>query len=458
MKRKIFAVVCSVVLAWSLCVCAFASTISENKMSGTFGESLGWSYDPYTAKLVISGEGEMPDIDPQDEATYVESYFECAENARSVVIENGVANIGDYAFFRYSRLTSVEIADSVTEIGNGAFSGCGSLESIQLPEGVTEIGEYAFDGCYALKSIDIPDSVGVIGHCAFFECYSLESVSLHKGLKSIESMAFACCKQLESLFIPDGTETLGGSFILRCNALKTLSIPKSVTVIGSVMIESDNNLEAIYYSGSEEDCENIRVRISDDEYTSFDKDYWYLKETVVFNCCDEHELDGGAVTVEPAHAKNGLKVYSCKNCEARMLETLDMTDAHYFVDPKVTREPTHTVEGVQTYTCEKCGETSELDIEKLPDCEWTSSKIKKEPTETEEGIIVYYCECGKRKSETIPKLSAETEATADGASDKEGDANEKGCMGAISAEGSCVALLAACAALVINKRKERAIK
>ena len=71
---------------------------------------------------------------------------------------------------------SVVIPDGVTEIGNGAFSGCESLASVEIPPSVTGIGRLAFRGCASLSSVEIPSSVTEIGWSAFGGCKSLTSV------------------------------------------------------------------------------------------------------------------------------------------------------------------------------------------------------------------------------------------------------------------------------------------
>ena len=71
---------------------------------------------------------------------------------------------------------SVVIPEGVTEIGNGAFSGCESLASVEIPPSVTGIGRLAFRGCTSLESVEIPSSVTEIGWSAFGGCKSLTSV------------------------------------------------------------------------------------------------------------------------------------------------------------------------------------------------------------------------------------------------------------------------------------------
>ncbi len=72
----------------------------------------------------------------------------------SVIPTDGsVTNIGEYAFYWCTGLTSITIPDSVTSIGDGAFSYCTGLTSITIPNSVTSIGDGAFSECTGLTSI-----------------------------------------------------------------------------------------------------------------------------------------------------------------------------------------------------------------------------------------------------------------------------------------------------------------
>ena len=98
--------------------------------------------------LKISGTGEMKNWEYNEEGLWRNTQYEGIIN--NVIIEEGITNIGEYAFSGCSNLTNIHIPDSVTSIGNNAFFGCSRLESIEIPEGVTNIGNYAFDYCNKL--------------------------------------------------------------------------------------------------------------------------------------------------------------------------------------------------------------------------------------------------------------------------------------------------------------------
>lgn len=92
------------------------------------------------------------------------------ELVTSLVIPDGVTNIGSSAFQNCSNLTSVTIPNSVTNIGASAFSGCSKLESITIPNGVTSIGSSAFKKCSSLTSVTISVGLTCIGTDAFSGC------------------------------------------------------------------------------------------------------------------------------------------------------------------------------------------------------------------------------------------------------------------------------------------------
>ena len=70
---------------------------------------------------------------------------------KSIVLPNGVKNIGNSSIYYCQSLTSITIPDSVLSLGSGAFSMCSSLASLTIPDSVTSIGNSAFSYCYGIK-------------------------------------------------------------------------------------------------------------------------------------------------------------------------------------------------------------------------------------------------------------------------------------------------------------------
>lgn len=129
---------------------------------GTCGENLTWTFNE--GVLTISGEGEMDSICPWD--AYRESIV-------TVVLEEGITSIANYAFAGFSNMTSISIPEGVTVIGNNAFMECMALETVNLPSTLISIGTSAFRSCKNLTAISIPEGVTTVSDYAFCGCSCL---------------------------------------------------------------------------------------------------------------------------------------------------------------------------------------------------------------------------------------------------------------------------------------------
>ena len=85
--------------------------------------------------------------------------------------------------------TSVVIPDGIQEIGAGCFSGFRYLTSVVLPDGLKVISDGAFSGCSSLEKINIPDSVTRIGNENTFS----------------SADTFRCCSKLKTVLISNTT-------------------------------------------------------------------------------------------------------------------------------------------------------------------------------------------------------------------------------------------------------------
>ena len=106
----------------------FASVVD----SGSCGDKLTWSLSD-DGTLTISGKGAM-----QNYESYGAPWYGFCSQVKTVVIENGVTSIGDYAFTGCTSLTGVTIPDSVVRIGGGAFWAT-RLTSVTIPGSVTTL-------------------------------------------------------------------------------------------------------------------------------------------------------------------------------------------------------------------------------------------------------------------------------------------------------------------------------
>ena len=180
----------------------------------------------------------------------------CPRSKTSVVIPDGVTEIGDEAFLNCKDLESITIPKSVVNIGKDAFTGTkwfddqkessdtfvianGILLSVKtdssivkIPSSVKIIGANAFTGCDTVKAVTIPNGVVSIGAAAFMDCPNLASATIPNSVKSIGNEAFENCRSLRNATIPNSVTSIGDKAFSGCSSLTGISIPDSVTIIG----------------------------------------------------------------------------------------------------------------------------------------------------------------------------------------------------------------------------------
>ena len=248
-------------------------TIKGNGPIFDYGHSVMWgSYRGDIHKVVI---------EPGVTSIGASAFYGC-ERLTSITIPQGVTSIGNGAFAKCRSLTSITIPQGVTHIGSSVFYCCDSLASIIIPQGVTFIGDSAFEWCGSLTSITIPPGVASIGENAFSYCHSLTSITIPQGITSIRATAFNGCGSLTSITIPQGVTVIGnGAFqdcdgltsitipqsvtsigdgaFCRCESLTSITIPQGVTSIGQYAFVECVQLKDVFFEGSKEDWERIRI-------------------------------------------------------------------------------------------------------------------------------------------------------------------------------------------------------
>ncbi len=168
---------------------------------GSCGAGLTWDLSS-SGVLTISGTGDMMDC------SYGEApWHDKNDSIQSVVVEEGVTSLGDYAFYW-----------------------CRELKTVQLPESLTSLGEQTFENCCELVSVNIPSKVTSIGSWTFYGCEKLASLTLPEGLTSIEELAFCDCKSLHELTIP-ALNVCSCHLLLCCTQRQDFPCPPRISMI-----------------------------------------------------------------------------------------------------------------------------------------------------------------------------------------------------------------------------------
>ena len=172
----------------------------------------------------------------------LEEAFANCWSLEKVVLEEGIAEVGEWAFYGCESLTSVTLPSTVKVIGRYAFYECFSLEEINLPDALVDIGESSFMET-ALPEIDIPAGVTNIGVRAFCCCNILE-VTIPSKVKRFP-YAFESCTKLESAVLEEGIAEVSESAFSGCESLASVVLPNTVTNIDSCAFEYCTSLDEI---------------------------------------------------------------------------------------------------------------------------------------------------------------------------------------------------------------------
>jgi hypothetical protein len=179
--------------------------------------------------LTVVGNGAMQDWSSSNDVPYKS----VKANIKTLIINNGVTNIGKEAFRDCSILNAVTIGNSVTSIGIYAFQDCKAL-SIFPPNFITSIGDAAFWNCTALTLMYM-NSVTSIGSSAFAFCSALTAASIPQSATSIGGGAFSDCTGLLSVSIPASVTQIGVAPFSGCTKLTSVDV-----VATSANFVSDN--------------------------------------------------------------------------------------------------------------------------------------------------------------------------------------------------------------------------
>jgi hypothetical protein len=165
MKRKVLSVLLILVLALGL-YCLSAPDARAIESAGQCGTGLSYVLTD-SGTLFILGSGTMDNYSVSNPAPW----SDYASLINSVRFNDGITNVGDYAFSGCHNLSEISDTSGVTSVGSHAFDGCYSLTN--MPEGASSIGSYAFRNCASLDTAYISGSS--LGEGVFYGCSSLES-------------------------------------------------------------------------------------------------------------------------------------------------------------------------------------------------------------------------------------------------------------------------------------------
>ena len=133
------------------CTILIAHLSYAQTASGTI-ENISWSLDGDV--LTISGTGAIPTYEEQNSLTTA-PWRSYAANINSIVVSDGVTDLGQYAF-KGIAATNISLGKDVAVIGQYALAGT-NIGSLTLPDSVTQVATGALD-ISTLRSLTIPET------------------------------------------------------------------------------------------------------------------------------------------------------------------------------------------------------------------------------------------------------------------------------------------------------------
>ena len=121
--------------------------------------------------------------------------------------------------------------------------------------------------------------------------------------------------------------------------------------------------------------------------------------------CTEHKWDEGKVTTEPTCEKEGIKTYTCKNCQTTKTESIKALGHDYSNEWTIEQEATCQQEGSKSHHCTRCDSKKDVTVIPKTSHNWDAGVITTKATCTKEGVKTYTCkDCKTTKTESIKAL------------------------------------------------------
>lgn len=257
----------------------FSTIVAHGEIyTGRCGDKITYALDTEKLTITISGEGDMYEQSMPNSVPW----YNYRDYIKSVVIENGVTNVGNYAFLGSKNLVNVVIPNSVVSIESYAFFDCESLANILIPSSIDTIGNNAFYLCSDLL-------------CALYEG-SESDLSIEKGNDDLKNALIyntkgECGKNIVYTLDFSGLLTISGSgdmynystssesispWFKNKKFIKSANISNAITSVGSYAFYSCHELCDVYYDGSKSEWEKINIELGNNSLLN--ATFHYAKE------------------------------------------------------------------------------------------------------------------------------------------------------------------------------------
>lgn len=335
---------------WTLDETGLLTISGTGKIASGTGGSI-WSDKPVLAVDIRSGVTGVGK----------DAFYGC-DDLQVISLPDTVTQLDDNAFGNCPALSDilVDAKNPAYKSVDGALyskdgtvlvKGPANAETFVVPDGVATIGDYAFFGAKYLTSIYFPEgSLTTIGAMAFEFCEGLTELLLPAGVTAIGYNAFSGCTQLKDVILPDGLTRIDMNVFNRCSALTEVTIPASVTEVRGFSFMGCTALTDVYYTGTQAQWDAVRID------TSYGDPF---KNAAVHVDAEQHVFGAWQTVEQPGCEQPGTISRTCTNgCGLKQTAAVPAL-GHDWDEGVVTTEPDGVLCGILHVTCKRCGAESD---------------------------------------------------------------------------------------------------
>lgn len=192
-------------------------TLRATEYTGTIsGSSVTWAFNDATNTFYFRGTGSTGDNPGSNYKAY-------REVAKTVVVANGVTELGRLALYGFNKVETLRIP-YLTTLSDRACEEMSSLKNVIFGPNLQSVGADAFMYCGSLESF---------GYWGLSESnyFTITDGCLYSA--DMKTLYFYPAGSTRTSYtVPDGVTTLSDGAFTECSNLKTLILPASLTNVG----------------------------------------------------------------------------------------------------------------------------------------------------------------------------------------------------------------------------------
>ncbi len=220
---------------------------------------------------LTKGSGVMHDYTTNTDSSYCYKYtpwYESRPKLKEIVIEDGVTNIGSYAFNSVTHLKSIRIPASVTTIGVGAFGNCTGLTDVYYAstqdnwDKITTGSENEPLDTATIHTVTYSGTCGDNLTWVLYDTGRLEIIgtgAMTSWTAANKTPWFSYRTEINEIVIGNGVTSVGKYAFYSCTVQKSVTISDSVTSIEANAFGNSQSITEIHYASDKSDWDKITI-------------------------------------------------------------------------------------------------------------------------------------------------------------------------------------------------------